>query len=301
MKQLIWLVIWVLILSGSSCEKKLPVVDEPALAFQNYSHPAIFSSEESDTLLAYYFTGAGDPYNKSGIYLYDINQREEKLLFVQIYAGGMDFSPDGKWLVLSVNDIIWKTPLDGDTVIFLAADEYGGGCYFPDWSPDGQKIAYDIPGGPNGGIWIMDPDGKNQQKIVVGGRDPAWSPDGNRLYYEKYTDSVWTDTISMEIYYYDFVTGQEKRLTYLRHEYTSEPSVSSSGEMVVFTSDEGRKSLPQIWIMGKNGENPKQITSQGGCDPVFYSEDKILYVKVKWGDGRLWIMGVDGTNDKLFF
>ena len=94
-RELIWVLIGVLVLFGSSCEKKLPVVDEPALAFQNYSHPAIFSSEEGDTLLAYYFTGAGDPYNKSGIYLYDINQREEKLLFVQVYAGGMDFSPDG--------------------------------------------------------------------------------------------------------------------------------------------------------------------------------------------------------------
>jgi len=298
MKELIWLVIFLLISFSSSCETKLPVVDYSIYPYQTYYGPAIFSSEEGDTLLAYYFNGAGDPF-KGGIYLYDVNEGKEKPLALEVSAQGIDFSPDGEWLVLSVNEIIWKTTVNGDTLIPLAFDEEGAGCYYPDWSPDGQKIAYDIAGGPNVGIWIMDPDGKNQQRLVEWARNPAWSPDGNKLYYQKYTDSVWTDTISMEIYSYDLASGQEKRLTHLRKEFSMEATASPSGSLIAFIVDEEGK-LPEIWIMGKNGESPHRIAGDG-VNPVFYSEQEILYAKVTWGDGRLWLMGIDGQNDRPFF
>jgi Tol biopolymer transport system component len=133
---------------------------------------------------------------------------------------------------------------------------------------------------------------------------PAWSPGGDRIYYSKYTPMDSTDTSHYfeEIFCYDFSTKQEKRLTYFRRDFVNirEPSVSPSGEKVVFTIEEQRK-LSQVWIMGKDGENPRQVTSQSGCNPVFISEDEILYVKVTWGDGRLWLIGIDGQNDKPFF
>lgn len=293
-----WLVIGMLVLFGSSCDKKLPVVDYSVYPYQAYYEPAVFSSRAGDTLLAYYFNGAGDP-SKGGIYLYDVNQRKEKLLAGGVSAEGIDFSPDGQWLVLSVNHIIWKTNLEFETPIFLAADEEGAYCCYPDWSPDGEKIAYDIGGGPNCGIWIMDPDGKNEQRLVSWARNPAWSPDGSKLYYQKYTDSVWTDTISMEVYSYDLSTGLEKRLTYLRKEFSMEPTVSPSGSLIAFIVDEQRR-LPEMWVMGKEGENPHRI-AQDAVNPVFYSEQKILYTKVTWGDGRLWLIGTDGQNDRPFF
>jgi Tol biopolymer transport system component len=298
MKESICLLIGIMALCVLRCEKKLPVVDYSIHPYQTYYTPAIHWSEEGDTLLAYYFNGAGDPF-KGGIYLYDVNKEEEKALALEVSAEGIDFSPDGQWLVLSVNHIIWKTTLECDTSIFLASDEAGGYCCYPDWSPDGEKIAYDISGGPNCGIWIMDPDGNNQQLLVSWARNPAWSPDGSKLYYQKYTDSVWTDTISMEIYSYDLVTEEERRLTYLRRESSMEPTVSPSGSLIAFVVDEQKK-LPEIWIMGKNGENPHPIASDG-ANPVFYSEQQILYTKVTWGDGRLWLIGADSQNDRPFF
>lgn len=300
MKELIWLVIGIVAISGSSCEKKLPVVDNSIFPYQTYYCPAFYSPEEGDTLLVYYFNGAGDPYNKSGIYLYDLNKGEGKKLFDRVAAAGIDFSPDGQWLVFSAHYIIWKTPLEGDTVIFLAADPNGVGCFFPDWSPDGQKIAFDIPGVINGGIFLMNPDGSNRERLIKMARDPAWSPDGNRLYYQKWATEEDSDTWSNEIFYYDFATGEEKRLTYLHHDYTSEPSVSPSGEKVAFTSQTEQRQLPQVWVMGKDGENLHQITNEGGCNPVFYSDSVIVYAKVKQGDGRLWKIGVDGQNNELF-
>jgi Tol biopolymer transport system component len=295
---LMWAAIAVLVLLGPSCEKKLPVVDYSLYRSERYSDLAVFSSQEGDTLLAYYFNGAGDPF-RGGIYLYEVNEGTEKPLALEVSAVGIDFSPDGRWLVLSINHIICKTTLEGDTLIFLAADDHGGYCCYPDWSPDGEKIAYDISGGPKRGIWTMDADGKNQERLVWLARNPSWSPEGTKLYYQNYTDSVWTDTTWMEIYSYDLVTGQEQRLTHLRKLSCMEPVVSPSGSWIAFIVDqEGR--LPEIWIMGKNGENAHPIVTDG-ANPVFYSEQEILYTKVTWGDGRLWLIGIDGQNDRPFF
>ena len=78
-----------------------------------------------------------------------------------------------------------------------------------------------------------------------------------------------------------------------------EATASPSGSLIAFIVDEEGK-LPEIWIMGKNGESPHRIAGDG-VNPVFYSEQEILYAKVTWGDGRLWLMGIDGQNDRPFF
>jgi Tol biopolymer transport system component len=47
----------------------------------------------------------------------------------------------------------------------------------PAWSPDGNTLAYETPGG----IRVMSPDGRSDHLIRRSGRQPAWSPDGTRI------------------------------------------------------------------------------------------------------------------------
>jgi Tol biopolymer transport system component len=51
----------------------------------------------------------------------------------------------------------------------------------PDWSPEGEKIAY----GLDGDIWVMDPDGTDKVNVTstagTSEFDPAWSPDGTKI------------------------------------------------------------------------------------------------------------------------
>lgn len=302
-KHLIAVILALSCLLSCSCHKKITNGDDFEQPYQSYYCPVVSTSgfpSENNKLIAYYFNGAGNS-DSAGIYVYDVANQETKCLLDSVAAdGGIDFSPNGQWIVFSTQKI-WKKAVSDSMPTLLASDQNGGYCCFPDWSPDSQKIAFDIDGGPNIGIWTMDPEGNNRQQIIAcWARDPAWSPDNRMIYYQKFTTSVWTDTTYMEIYSYDFTTKEERRITYLHKEFAMEPAVSPSGEKIVFTVQEQKK-LPQIWITGKNGENPHQVTIESGCNPVFYSENELLYAKVKWGDGRLWIIGTDGQGDKLLF
>jgi len=56
----------------------------------------------------------------------------------------------------------------------------------PNWSPDGQSIAFVSSKGLTGsefGVWLVNPDGGNLRNIAKRGLGVAWSTDGGWLYY----------------------------------------------------------------------------------------------------------------------
>jgi TolB protein len=59
-------------------------------------------------------------------------------------------------------------------------------AFAPAWSPDGQWIAY----AKDGGIWVMQSDGKGQRPLVETqfADSPTWSPDGRRIAFRSGTD-----------------------------------------------------------------------------------------------------------------
>ncbi len=58
----------------------------------------------------------------------------------------------------------------------------------PDWSPDGQRVAYQSNQAGNYDLWVIDADGGNAQQLTTTGvdeREPDWSPDGRRIVYRR--------------------------------------------------------------------------------------------------------------------
>jgi Tol biopolymer transport system component len=56
----------------------------------------------------------------------------------------------------------------------------------PQWSPDGQSIAFVSSRGNPGytfGVWLVNPDGGNLRNLLPQALGVAWSPDGRWLYY----------------------------------------------------------------------------------------------------------------------
>jgi TolB protein len=73
------------------------------------------------------------------------------------------------------------TGLDGGVYTATASSGTGrfrGRGYLADWTPDGTRIVYVRQGGTRShdSVWIMNRDGKNAHRIVIGASNPAWRP-----------------------------------------------------------------------------------------------------------------------------
>ena len=82
-------------------------------------------------------------------------------------------SPTASEIALEINGQIWKMNLSGQDLAKLTVAGGGG----PAWSPDGQYIVYNQPGGkPMGGtVWIMRADGTEYHILIDWNKVPAVS------------------------------------------------------------------------------------------------------------------------------
>jgi len=89
---------------------------------------------------------------------------------LQKYRIAFQSNRDGQWEIYVMTG-------DGSSQKRLTED----GGFFPKWSPDGKRIAY------NRGedIYLMNADGSNKMKVIPGAYESFWSPDGKELGYSK--------------------------------------------------------------------------------------------------------------------
>ncbi|MEW6667130.1 MAG: PEP-CTERM sorting domain-containing protein [Thermodesulfobacteriota bacterium] len=105
--------------------------------------------------------------------------------------GGISWSRDGTHILTvrrdnpgdSSSEYLWRLNADGTNYVRLTA-----GADYPDWSPDGTKIAQG-----NGDIYIMNMDGSSSNRITSNPAwewDPSWSPDGTQIVFGREGD-LW--------------------------------------------------------------------------------------------------------------
>ncbi|MDO8671051.1 MAG: DPP IV N-terminal domain-containing protein [Dehalococcoidia bacterium] len=229
----------------------------------------------------------------------------------QLTKGGSDtqpsWSPDGGAMAYvkrdeSRSNIMVSNSANG-FVRALTNTQYWGGysgwLFRPTWSPDGKKIAFlSDEGSYDLALWTMNADGTGRTRIASasqsGGLDsPTWSPDGKQIAmagYRSATSQVWV---------YTTATGKWQQIT-KAGDGAYDPRWSPDGKRIVFVVRDVGKSY--VWLMNADGENARQLTSDGAARAPTWSFDGqfIAYISGAAGSGfDIWALKIDEVDGQL--
>ncbi len=164
----------------------------------------------------------------------------------------------------------------------------------PNWSPDGQEIAYVSFETGRPAIY--------RQNLMTGSREqltnfkglngsPAWSPDGNNM------AMVLSKDGSPDIYLMNLATRQLTRVT--RHyAIDTEPTWMPDGRSLLFTSDRGGR--PQIYRYDLRTGSIDRVTFEGGYNArARVAQDGRNVVVVHQRDRRFHIAVMDLVTDRM--
>jgi Tol biopolymer transport system component/predicted Ser/Thr protein kinase len=184
-----------------------------------------------------------------------------------------DISPDGRWIAavfkLGSKTAVVKIPITGGEPVPLISGENTFAS--PSWSPDGTRIAFgsNREGGP--GIWLMEADGGQLQKLETSALSMhlavRWTPEG-RLAWQQYTDA----SNHMNFRVRDLKTGVERLLaTPTTNGWLFYPSFSPSGDRAAFRWN-NRPDTSGIWTAAWPDGTPR-LLANGSRRPIGWSHD----------------------------
>ena len=124
------------------------------------------------------------------------------------------------------------------------------GGFSPDWSPDGELIAFHY----GGQVFVMNAsDGGNVTNLTLslGGADPSWSPDGERIAFASGSGpaKIWVMNADGSNPVQLSTGGGDDRL----------PAWSSDGEQIAFQRNTAYE-VTTIWAMNADGSNQRDLT-----------------------------------------
>jgi Tol biopolymer transport system component len=162
----------------------------------------------------------------------------------------------------------------------------------PQFSPDGQKLAYMSDHSGTMEIWISNRDGRNpfQLTAVGGAGTPRWSPDSQSIAFDVNTNGG-TRIMSISL------RGGAPQIQTPDSFHGAVPSWSHDGKWIFFASTQSGQW--QVWKVPARGGQPVQITHQGGHAALESLDGKyIYYAKNALAEPEIWQVRADGTGEK---
>jgi len=163
----------------------------------------------------------------------------------------------------------------------------------PRYSPDGMRIAFVSRRSGTYEIWVSDSDAANPVRLtsmegpIVAA--PQWSPDGRQIAY--FASAGLGGRYA--IYLIDSQGGRPSRLTRTDAALEALPVWSSDGQSIYLAS--GRSGSLQIWRIPRVGNEPLQITANGGAEACPSPDGRaVFYAKVPEAGPGLWSVPADG-------
>jgi hypothetical protein len=215
-------------------------------------------------------------------------------------------SPDGARLAFVSNasgtDAIWIVNRDGTNAHPLVSWP-GVTQKYPDWSPDGQRVALaSTRNTTNLNIWTVKTDGTDPVQLTAGASDnqqPRYSPDGTKLLFISNRTGkreLWTMGIE----------GNNQKAVGLQSLRISDPTWSPDGAKIAYVGctppvmTNGVQTTPAscnlFWITPDAGQSAR-ITSGTVQDwNPDWGSDGIVFASDRGGTQGLWVVNPDGTN-----
>ena len=147
----------------------------------------------------------------------------------------------------------------------------------PKWSPDAKHIAYTRIVGGADYLYIATSDGKNEQRLAIGG-SPAWSPDGGEIAFV-----VRVAPERLNIYIFNIRTRKQKHFFPPDDISTArEPVWFPGGDKIAFMWHQKRpQDNGEIYTLNRDGTGIQELVREpgvGAATPVWSpSGDTLVY------------------------
>lgn len=207
---------------------------------------------------------------------------------------------------------------DGTGVHQLLSQD-GGEQWHPDWSPDGNKIAFiRLTPDDRTELWAVGADGRDSQMLYRCDLPcnelgyPDWSPDGKAIYFGISADpSSDGPPKTFQVGRYDVSTGTTRTvLTRTDGPSAEQPRISPDGSMVAYTrvKEEKDKSIEAaLFVADLKGGRERQLTGWDmvAMHPDWTADSRIVFdthdimvFQEAAGPANLWIINPDGSHLK---
>jgi Tol biopolymer transport system component/DNA-binding winged helix-turn-helix (wHTH) protein len=167
--------------------------------------------------------------------------------------------------------------------------------YTPDYSPDGERIAFTSTRTGEEEIWIADAAGiKPVQRTWMRGpvcSNPRWSPDGSKIMFHSAGRAT-----ARALYLLNPATGRIDPVDD-GAEYETEASWSRDGKTIYFMSRSTPGAETQIWKMPAGGGSREPVTRGGGAFAIESVDRRYLYYAKVVNGTSIWRVPVNGGEE----
>ncbi len=215
-----------------------------------------------------------------------------------VLAHGATYSPDGKEIVYTNGNTLYRMKSDGTASRQLVT--LPGKAFWPRWSPDGSRVRFTVypDDSPKVSLWEVAADGGSAHPLLPDWNNEAsccgnWTADGELYVFQatqNRTVNIWA--LREKTGLFQRLSREPTQLTVGPVNYRA-PVVSQDGNRLFVVGEQKRGELVRF-----DNKTQQFVNFLGGIsvETVSFSNDGAWIAYVTYPEGNLWRSRVDGSE-----